>query len=46
MGPHAMTPPRGGKPLPPKPTLSREFDDPAEKKGRKGRPRKTGRPGR
>jgi excinuclease ABC subunit B len=30
----------------PKPTRTFEFDDPAEKKGRKGRPRKTGRPGR
>ena len=26
-------------------TLTREFDDPAAKKARKGRPRKTGRPG-
>jgi excinuclease ABC subunit B len=31
---------------PPKPTRTLEFDDPVQKKGRKGRPRKTGRPGR
>ncbi len=30
----------------PRPTRTHEFDDPAQKKGRKGRPRKTGRPGR
>lgn len=46
MGPHALTPPRqGGKPLPAKPVLTREFDDPAEKGKRRGRPKKTGRPG-
>jgi len=46
MGPHAMLPPRAsGKELPQKPALTREFDDPADKKKRRGRPRKTGRPG-
>ncbi|MGD9785657.1 MAG: excinuclease ABC subunit UvrB [Hyphomicrobiaceae bacterium] len=46
MGPHAMTPPRSGnKPLPAKPVLTREFDDPSDKKKRRGRPKKTGRPG-
>ncbi|MFN3869698.1 MAG: hypothetical protein ACK4MF_11620, partial [Hyphomicrobiaceae bacterium] len=46
MGPHALTPPRqGGKPLPAKPALIREFDDRAEKTKRRGRPKKTGRPG-
>ncbi len=48
MGPHAMTPPKTaeeGKPLPKKPMLTREFDDPAEKRKRRGRPKKTGRPG-
>ncbi|MGD9667641.1 MAG: excinuclease ABC subunit UvrB [Hyphomicrobiaceae bacterium] len=46
MGPHAMTPPRsGGKPIPARPVVTREFDDPAEKKKRRGRPKKTGRPG-
>ncbi|MCB1503679.1 MAG: excinuclease ABC subunit UvrB [Hyphomicrobiaceae bacterium] len=48
MGPHAMTPPKTSKDaatLPQKPVLTREFDDPAEKKKRRGRPRKTGRPG-
>ncbi|HRY07024.1 MAG TPA: excinuclease ABC subunit UvrB, partial [Hyphomicrobiaceae bacterium] len=46
MGPHAMTPPRTrGKALPAKPVLTREFEDPAEKKKRRGRPKKTGRPG-
>jgi excinuclease ABC subunit B len=29
----------------PKPTRTHEFDDPAQTKGRKGRSRKTGRPG-
>jgi len=47
MGPHAMLPPRApGKPLPQKPTITREFDDPSEKAKRRGRPKKTGRPGR
>ena len=46
MGPHALTPPRqGGKPLPERPTLTRDIDDAAEKKKRRGRPKKTGRPG-
>ncbi|MEM7675973.1 MAG: excinuclease ABC subunit UvrB, partial [Myxococcota bacterium] len=47
MGPHAMTaiPKAGDNPLPKKPTLVREFDDPAETKKRRGRPKKTGRPG-
>jgi excinuclease ABC subunit B len=48
MGPHAMTPPKiakGCKELPKKQVLTREFEDPAEKKKRRGRPRKTGRPG-
>jgi excinuclease ABC subunit B len=46
MGPHAMLPPRSGtKPLPAKPTITREFDAPAEKAKRRGRPKKTGRPG-
>ena len=45
MGPHAMLPPRSGKALPAKPTITREFDDPAEKSKRRGRPKKTGRPG-
>ncbi len=38
--------PRGDTAPPPKPTRTLEFDDPVQKKGRKGRPRKTGRPGR
>jgi excinuclease ABC subunit B len=47
MGPHAMLPPRtAGKPPPQKPTITREFDDPSEKGKRRGRPKKTGRPGR
>ncbi len=45
MGPHAMLPPRTGNPLPAKPTVTREFDAPAEKSKRRGRPKKTGRPG-
>ncbi len=46
MGPHALLPPRAGaKPLPQKPTLTREFEGEAEKKTRRGRTRKTGRPG-
>jgi excinuclease ABC subunit B len=50
MGPHASLPvPKGAKAPPQKPSLPTrtfEFDDPVERKGRKGRPRKTGRPGR
>lgn len=43
MGPHAMLPPKGGTP----PPRTRTVDVPteAEKKARRGRPRKTGRPG-
>jgi excinuclease ABC subunit B len=55
MGPHASLPVKNAtgtlpqKPdltQPPKPARALEFDDPAQKKARKGRPRKTGRPGR
>jgi excinuclease ABC subunit B len=49
MGPHATLPVKSGKPLPvkpPLPTRSIEIDDPAETKSRRGRPKKTGRPGR
>ncbi len=44
MGPHAMLPVKGA---PPTPRPSRTIDVPSEqeKKGRRGRPRKTGRPG-
>jgi excinuclease ABC subunit B len=47
MGPHASLPTKSGqRPLKPiGPTRTREFDDPAQKKGRRGRPKKTGRPG-
>ncbi len=48
MGPHASLPVKSGKALPKKPELpaiTREFDDPAEKGKRRGRPKKTGRPG-
>ncbi|HVJ77312.1 MAG TPA: helicase-related protein, partial [Hyphomicrobium sp.] len=47
MGPHASLPVKSGeKPSRPQmPTRTREFDDPAQKKSRRGRPRKTGRPG-
>jgi excinuclease ABC subunit B len=45
MGPHAMLPPRSGKAPPPKPTRTVEVLTEKEKKGRRGRPRKTGRPG-
>ncbi|MEM1306125.1 MAG: helicase-related protein, partial [Pseudomonadota bacterium] len=50
MGPHASNsiPANAGQtPSPKRPpvTRPREFDDPAEKKKRRGRPRKTGRPG-
>ena len=44
MGPHAMLPPRGGA-QPQKPTLTREVEDAGDKRRRRGRPRKTGRPG-
>ena len=52
MGPHASLPVKQGGPLPqkpvppPKPSRSVEFDDPAQTKARKGRARKTGRPGK
>ena len=54
MGPHASLPVKSGGPLPkkpdlvppPKPSRTLEFDDPAQTKARKGRPRKTGRPGK
>ena len=35
---------KGSDPTP-RPTRTREFDDPSEKKSRRGRPKKTGRPG-
>ena len=41
MGPHAMLPVKGG----PRPTRTIDVPTEAEKKGRRGRPRKTGRPG-
>ena len=44
MGPHAMLAVPAGKGQA-KPAKTREFEDPAEKKRRRGRPRKTGRPG-
>ncbi|WP_210269838.1 excinuclease ABC subunit UvrB [Hyphomicrobium methylovorum] len=47
MGPHAFRPVKNGD-APSRittPTRTREFDDPAQKKGRRGRPKKTGRPG-
>jgi len=49
MGPHAMLarPVQGEPPnKPEKPSVVRAFDDPTEKKSRRGRPRKTGRPGK
>jgi excinuclease ABC subunit B len=49
MGPHASLPVKSGKPLPAKPQLPTrtiEIDDPTETKSRRGRPKKTGRPGR
>ncbi|MCV0369761.1 MAG: excinuclease ABC subunit UvrB [Filomicrobium sp.] len=45
MGPHAMLSVPTGKTKPVKPVKTTEFDDPSEKKQRRGRPRKTGRPG-
>ncbi len=49
MGPHASLPLKNSAgPLPEKPLMparTREFDDPAEKNKRRGRPKKTGRPG-
>ena len=50
MGPHASLPVKkstGALPdKPPAPTRTREFEDPGDKKNRRGRPKKTGRPGR
>jgi excinuclease ABC subunit B len=49
MGPHASLPVKSGKPLPQKPQLpSRtvEIEEPGETRSRRGRPKKTGRPGR
>jgi excinuclease ABC subunit B len=48
MGPHASLPVKSG-PLPQKPQLPTrtiEIEDPTETKSRRGRPKKTGRPGR
>jgi excinuclease ABC subunit B len=46
MGPHAMLPvPVGDGPRPPKPTRTIDVQTEKEKRGRRGRPRKTGRPG-
>jgi len=45
MGPHAMLPVKSGKALPANPTRTVEVLTEKEKKGRRGRPRKTGRPG-
>jgi excinuclease ABC subunit B len=45
MGPHAMLPVKSGKALPAKPARTVEALTEKEKKGRRGRPRKTGRPG-
>ncbi|MGL4397482.1 MAG: excinuclease ABC subunit UvrB [Hyphomicrobium sp.] len=49
MGPHASLPVKSaGGPLPQKPaapTRTREFDDPSDTGKRRGRPKKTGRPG-
>jgi excinuclease ABC subunit B len=42
MGPHAMLPVKGA---PPRPTRTIDVPTESEKKGRRGRPRKTGRPG-
>jgi excinuclease ABC subunit B len=49
MGPHASLAVKSGKPLPQKPqipTRTIEIEDPGETKNRRGRPKKTGRPGR
>jgi excinuclease ABC subunit B len=45
MGPHAMLPVKSGKAKPRAPSKDQTFDDPAMPKKRRGRPRKTGRPG-
>jgi excinuclease ABC subunit B len=44
MGPHASLPVKSGK-APPKPARTIEVESDKEKKSRRGRPRKTGRPG-
>ncbi|MGE5267471.1 MAG: helicase-related protein, partial [Deltaproteobacteria bacterium] len=49
MGPHASLPVKSGKAPPQKPQLPTrtiEIEDPAESRSRRGRPKKTGRPGR
>jgi excinuclease ABC subunit B len=49
MGPHASLPVKSGATLPERPRLAArtiEIDDPAETKSRRGRTKKTGRPGR
>ncbi len=46
MGPHAMSAiPRGPEQRPKRSARTVEFDDPAQKRGRRRRPKKTGRPG-
>jgi excinuclease ABC subunit B len=46
MGPHASLPiPAAGAPRPERPVRTIDVPTEAEKKGRRGRPRKTGRPG-
>jgi excinuclease ABC subunit B len=45
MGPHAMLPVPSGKQAPPEPARTVEVLTEKEKKGRRGRARKTGRPG-
>ncbi len=46
MGPHASLPVKNAGNPPQKPVVTREFDDPTIEKGkRRGRPKKTGRPG-
>jgi excinuclease ABC subunit B len=52
MGPHASLPLKSGKALPqkpglagPRPTRTIEFEESGEKTKRRGRPKKTGRPG-
>ena len=45
MGPHAMLPVKSGT-VPERPVRTIDAPDEKEKRGRRGRPRKTGRPGR
>ncbi len=45
MGPHAEQPLPAGVAKPPRPTRTIDVDDPAKTKSRRGRPKKTGRPG-